>query len=356
MERVSTCSSAITRCVLCSASMALFPAAGPPTHGRRLRQLRAHVAPTAAVDAPPVATTATPAPGFNVHGRPLRAVREDLPLTDEEIASFMELGYVALPGILPEELQQRLRDDVDRMESDRKLSRNGGPKVPFIVEYEELGKLCSFPAVVDKVEQLMRAYGPGNTGSAMHHIHASRHDEGQPSVGWHQDYHCSPAVTDRKQLMVHVFYYFNGLNGTVGDLMCLPGSQKVHIRGIPPTFNKPQDKAQWGDAGGPADLPGHQIFDDLPKGTAIIVHSGLIHSRRAKPGMVDPRYFVDISYCQRGENKWPSYGSNNTHREIFAAALAMGHDRSGRYSHVWYAALFSHTTNLHLPALHITLI
>ena len=100
--------------------------------------------------------------------------------------------------------------------------------------------------------------------------------------------------------MVHVFYYFNGLNGTVGDLMCVPGSQKVHIRGIPPTFNKPQDKAQWGDAGGPADLPMQQVFDDLPKGTAIIVHSGFIHARRAKPGMVDPRYFADISYCQQG--------------------------------------------------------
>ena len=72
--------------------------------------------------------------------------------------------------------------------------------------------------------------------------------------------------------MVHVFYYFNGLNGTVGDLMCVPGSQKAYIRGIPPSFNNPQDHAQWGDAGGPADLPQQQVFDDLPKGTAIIVH------------------------------------------------------------------------------------
>ena len=87
-----------------------------------------------------------------------------------------------------------------------------------------------------------------------------------------QDYHCSPAVADRAQLMVHVFYYFNGLNGTVGDLMCVPGSQKAYIRGIPPSFNNPQDHAQWGDAGGPADLPQQQVFDDLPKGTAIIVH------------------------------------------------------------------------------------
>ena len=41
----------------------------------------------------------------NVHGKPLRATREEAPLTDEEIATFMELGYVALPGILPDELQ-----------------------------------------------------------------------------------------------------------------------------------------------------------------------------------------------------------------------------------------------------------
>jgi hypothetical protein len=166
--------------------MVLGLAAARSTHGRRLRQLRYHIAaPTAAVE-PQLETSATPAPGFNVSGRPLRDVRKESPLSDEEISTFMEAGYVALPGILPDELQQRLRDDVDRMEADRLLARNGGPKVPYIVEYEELGKLCSYPPVVDKVEQLMRAYGNGADGSAMHHIHASRHDEGQPSVGWHQ--------------------------------------------------------------------------------------------------------------------------------------------------------------------------
>lgn len=174
--------------MISTAAMVLGLVAGLPNCGRRLRQLRSHIAaaPTAAVEPQVEEIAATPAPGFNVHGRPLRAVREESPLTDEEIATFMEEGYVALPGILPDELQRRLRGDVDRMEADRLLSRDGGPKVPYIVEYEELGKLCSYPPVVDKVEQLMRAYGNGADGSAMHHIHASRHDEGQPSVGWHQ--------------------------------------------------------------------------------------------------------------------------------------------------------------------------
>ena len=41
-----------------------------------------------------------------------------------------------------------------------------------------------------------------------------------------QDYEQIPQ-TDRDQLMVHVFFYLNGLDGTVGDLMCLPKSQNA---------------------------------------------------------------------------------------------------------------------------------
>ena len=145
--------------------------------------------------------------------------------------------------------------------------------------------------------------------------------------------------------MVHVFSwytkYFNGLNGTVGDLMAVPGSQKAVISGIPPSFNNPDDKPQWG-YGGPQDLPGQRIFGEgnpLPPGSAVIVHSALMHARRAKPGFVNPRYFVDISYCQPGLNQWPSYGEDQ-HFRIFDAALAMGHDRDGKYKHIWDGAMF----------------
>ena len=101
--------------------------------------------------------------------------------------------------------------------------------------------------------------------------------------------------------MVHVFFYFNGLNGTVGDLMAVPGSQKAVISGIPPSFNNPDDKPQWG-YGGPQDLPGQRIFGEgnpLPPGSAVIVHSALMHGRDDKPGGEGkPRYFIDSSYCQ----------------------------------------------------------
>ena len=49
-------------------------------------------------------------------------------------------------------------------------------------------------------------------------------------------------------------------------------------------------------------LPGGKGFDNFPNGSAVIVHSGLVHGRRQKPGGdAHPRYFVDVSYCQPGE-------------------------------------------------------
>ena len=39
------------------------------------------------------------------------------PLSDDEIAGFMEEGYVALPGIIPDEHRLRLNADVDRLEA-----------------------------------------------------------------------------------------------------------------------------------------------------------------------------------------------------------------------------------------------
>ena len=111
---------------------------------------------------------------------------------------------MALPAILTQEEQDDLRADVDRMEADRKLHQDQKTPAPFIVEYDKLGKLCSHPAIVDRVKELMKAYvtpdgSPGNaeTNIAMHHIHASRQDEGTGGVHWHQgaiSYHCTCAL------------------------------------------------------------------------------------------------------------------------------------------------------------------
>ena len=61
------------------------------------------------------------------------------------------------------------------------------------------------------------------------------------------------------------------------------------------------------------------------------------------------RYFVDISYCQPGRRQFPAYGSGGNagsgsprvlQYEIAELAKEMGHDRGGRYSHVWDTSMF----------------
>ena len=128
---------------------------------------------------------------------------------------------------------------------------------------------------------------------------------------------------------------FNGLDGTIGDLLALPGSHKRVLRGPLDMFNQ----------NGAADLPGLACFGErrpLPPGSVIIVHSALLHARRAKPGFTRPRYFVDVSYCQPGRHRWPAYENFGVggHRRIAETALELGHDRGGKYAGLFDTSMF----------------
>jgi hypothetical protein len=147
---------------------------------------------------------------------------------------------------------------------------------------------------------------------------------GDKGVSWHHDYEQHPQ-TNRSHGMVHTFWYLNGLDGTIGDLLVLPGTHRLVMeRNAYSHF-------------GYAPLPGERVIDRLPPGTAVIVHSALLHARRAKPGGEGrPRYFIDCSYCQAGV-RWP--GTWNL-RDQFPRARALGLDRGGRHAHLFDEATF----------------
>ncbi|MFT5367153.1 MAG: hypothetical protein ACI8V2_002111 [Candidatus Latescibacterota bacterium] len=230
-------------------------------------------------------------------------------LTEAEIERFHEEGYLAFEGLLDTDQCKRLADDVDRLEADRE---NKDART-MIVTYHELGLLTSEPKVMNRIEDLM------TTTFALHHIHASRQGPGTRASRWHQDYEQHPQ-TNRSHMMVHVFFYLNGLNGEVGDLLVLPKSHKTVTANN--TFGMFDTE----------DLPGSLTFNNLAPGTAIIVHSAVQHARRPKPGGENnPRYFIDSSYCQTGV-LWPAY---RNHAEINQTALEMGLDRDGRYAFVY---------------------
>ena len=236
-------------------------------------------------------------------------------LTPEDQDFFHTEGYVMLPGFLDTGFTEELKKNVDELMADRK---NPESYEKYLVEYQDLGLLTSHPPLMKMLDQLM---GPR---FAMHHIHAVRQDAGNDGVHWHQDYEQVPQ-TNRSHIMVHVFYYLDGLNGEVGDLLVLPRSQNTIIeRGSLALL-------------GTGDLPGSLTIDDVPPGTAVIVHSAVWHGRRPKPGN-GPRYFIDVSYCQQGII-WPGYRDEH-HEKINHAALENGCGRDGLYNFVYDTSQF----------------
>jgi hypothetical protein len=234
-------------------------------------------------------------------------------LSPEQEEFFHREGYVVLPSFFDPEHNGRLLAEVDEL-----MQHRAAKDHRLIVSYPEMGRLTSHPPIIERLQQLM---GPR---FAMHHIHSTRHDPGDKGVNWHQDYEQVPQL-NRSHIMVHVFYYLNGLDGTVGDLLVLPKSQNLVVPN--------------GGIGlfGTQDLPGSIVVDDMPPGSAVIVHSAVWHARRPKPGGEGhPRYFIDVSYCQHGP-LWPGY-----HKvvEINQMALEMGHGRDGQYDWLYDTSQF----------------
>ena len=198
----------------------------------RLSQLVEHIrrgVPSSELDTQPAAAAAT------VVDLDSLVVTDALaPLSAEQIDHFLLNGYVALPGVIPSDYNADLVASVDELVEAR--ADKGRGKAGLVASYGSLGGLCSWPGIVDKVQQLMSVYGNGETQCGMHHIHANRQEAGTGSSNWHQvqaaphdislkklrrllliqDYHSAPDVMDRAQLMIHVFFYFSGLDGRVG--------------------------------------------------------------------------------------------------------------------------------------------
>jgi len=206
-------------------------------------------------------------------------------LTIQEKEQFEELGYFIREALLSAEDINRVSRDIDVFaENERKFDGTG------IYKYEYLAGLIVEPRTLAITAELM-----GENGYVFQKSHAALHRAGQPAIHWHHDYEQIPQ-TNRNHLQLHVLHYLNGLDGTVGDLILWPGSHKSVLARNALKF------------AGTADLPGCIVLDRLAPGSAVFVHSALVHGRREKPGGENfKRYFIDISYMERGV-KWPSYG------------------------------------------------
>jgi hypothetical protein len=207
------------------------------------------------------------------------------PLSADEIEQFHRDGYVVCPGLLAPERARDVAAEVDRFQA---------AEAPFdgrnIWRYDQLCGLVTDAVTMAMIDQLM-----GGPEYAFHHCHAARHEAGLRGVNWHHDYEQIPQV-NRSHVQVHVLHYLAGLNGTIGDMLLLPGSHRSVMKRDALWFCRT------------ADLPGTVVLDDLPPGSVLLAHSALVHARRPQPGGEGlARYFIDVVFMQAGV-RWPSYG------------------------------------------------
>lgn len=206
---------------------------------------------------------------------------------------FRERGFAIFPALLSDPECQALQLEIDRFEAE---------DIGIAAYLPCHADLVTHPILMAIADTLMEGQDYG-----FHHLHTARHDAGIPGLPWHHDYDQRPQ-TDRLRTMVHFFIYVSGLNGTIGDLLLLPGSHREVL-----------ERYALSRVLGTRDMSGMTVVDDLPSGSLVAIHSGVLHARRAKPGgETNPRYFIDASYCQAGR-PWPAYRERGDWREILAA-------------------------------------
>ena len=214
--------------------------------------------------------------------------QRDMPAVD--VALFREQGFLIFPSLLSDTECQQLCAETDRSEAERIMP----------VRLPHHANLVTHPDLMGIADAVMgeRAYG-------FHHLHTARHNAGMKAFPWHHDYEQSPQG-ERVHTMMHFFIYLTGLNGTIGDLLLLPGSHREVL-----------DRYALSKLG-TRDLSGMLVVDDLPAGSVVAIHSALLHARRAMPGgESNPRYFADSSYCQSA-GRWPAYKERGDWRAIVA--------------------------------------
>lgn len=145
---------------------------------------------TRSVDDPAVAVPENPTEVFNQLDN-IVVSDPDVPLSDAQLNKFLVDGYIALPGIIPNEFNGELMNSVDELMDARTRHTigSGDWSHGLIAEFGELGTLCSWPPIVDKVKQLMQVYGNGRVDCGMHHIHATRQDAGTGPSPWYACQH-----------------------------------------------------------------------------------------------------------------------------------------------------------------------
>jgi len=230
------------------------------------------------------------------------------------LEQFHDKGFQVFPGVMAMNEVEAIKQRVDRY--NEIIMEKESPLMYF-------KELLFHPQVQHLVSSIL-----GSGQYVVHHLHASCHRAGMPSLGWHHDYEAF-RKSDRTHNMIHVFLYLNGMRREIGELLVVPGSHKT-------VFGRYEYSSFDFNA-----FPDVVSIDELPVGSIVVVHSALCHARRALPGgECHPRYFIDLSFCHT-DGCWMPYLEGGDWRKLLSELCAYAEGAyDGRYSFMFNSRVF----------------
>ena len=151
-------------------------------------------------------------------------------LTDEQIATYRDKGYVLVPGLLSASELQVLEGALESVSAHRgpqvMLEKDGKPHVGYgrqLVE-ERFCSLSRHPKLVEPAEQLL------DNKIFVHQSRVNVKQFGGAIVDWHQDfgtYHRVDGVPEPKGLMISIF--MDDIDACNAPLMLVPRTQHSGI-------------------------------------------------------------------------------------------------------------------------------
>jgi hypothetical protein len=226
----------------------------------------------------------------------------DPALSAEQSERFERDGYVVLEGFFAADRNARLMAECDALHEGRAACAHA-------FELPEHGTLIADPGILAIAEQLL---GPGFHFT---HFGTVRMGAGTGAATWHHDLSQFPQ-SNRRHRQIGMLGYLSGLDGTIGDLVVLPGSHRqILSRDCLRRF-------------GTATLPDEVVVRCGP-GSLAVLDAAIVHARRPRPGGEGRwRYLLHDNYCQSGI-RWPGQGTG--WRAALERVHALGLDRAAHH-------------------------
>lgn len=204
------------------------------------------------------------------------ALPNDMLLSDEQVLTFIALGYLVLRPTHPDGYNARMHEA---------LQQSGVETGPGVTEHiPALFEVCERPEVRGALTSLL---GPDYVHLRHRNLYVNR--PGSRSQGWHQDDDAPHRLHDVSTLIV--FYYPQDVTLEMGPTVLLPGS---HFREAPLDL-----LATY------ANIRGQQ-FMVVPAGTVALIHGGLWHAGTLNRSTL-PRYMMKFMFERTHRQTRPTW-------------------------------------------------